>query len=315
MPLEVNKIYQGDSLQLLKEIKDDSISLSFWSPPYFVGKEYEKDLTYQDWVNLLQNTIKLHKKILKPGGFLVVNIADIVCFKDDSIPKYQSLNISKQRISVTREDVLRAKKEYPKYNRNQLAELLGCSEQTIDRRLNGNNIRGGKYQTMTRVHLVGDIVEKSGYDAGLYMYDRRIWKKDPSWQNSKWHGSSYRAIDEFEYLYVLWKPGQTIIDRSKITKDEWIEWGSRPVWNINSVRANNDHEAKFPEELAQRVIKLYSDKGEIVLDPFIGSGTTAVSAIKEERNFIGIELKNEFVKLSRKNVKKALEHSKQKSFI
>lgn len=110
MSLEINKVHKGNTLELLEEIDGDSISLSFWSPPYFVGKNYEKDLTYNDWVNLIQETIKLHKNILKPGGFLVVNIADILCFKDESIPKFQSLNVSRQRCSVTREDVLKAKK-------------------------------------------------------------------------------------------------------------------------------------------------------------------------------------------------------------
>ncbi len=203
MALDVNKIHKGSAPDLLREIEHNSIALSVWSPPYFVGKDYEKHLTYHDWVKLLENTIAAHFAILKPGAFLVVNIADILCFSDEIMPKFQSMNIGKHRSAVTKEEVMNAKEQYPHFSRHQLAELLGCSEQTIDRRLNGNNIRGGKYNTQTRVHLVGDIIEKAGYEAGLFLYDRRIWKKDPAWYSSKWHNSSYRAIDEFEYLYFL----------------------------------------------------------------------------------------------------------------
>ena len=124
---------------------------------------------------LLRDVIALHVPILKPGGFLAINIADILCFPDPHMPRIQAANPRRHRSAVTREDVLAAKAKYPHYNRYQLAELLGCSEQTIDRRLNGNNIRGGKYATQTRVKLVGGIIEQAALDAGLYLYDRRVW--------------------------------------------------------------------------------------------------------------------------------------------
>ncbi|HRF97887.1 MAG TPA: DNA methyltransferase, partial [Aggregatilineales bacterium] len=110
--------------------------------------------------------------------------------------------------------------------------------------------------------LIGGLIETAGKKAGFYLYDRRIWVKDPSWQNSKWHTLSYRAVDEFEYLYIFWKPGITTVDRNKLSREEWSKWGSRAVWHIPSVRANDDHEAKFPLELARRVIKLFSAKGD-----------------------------------------------------
>ena len=158
--VESNTIQEGDTRAIMKRIPDSSVALSFWSPPYFLGKDYEAGETYESWQKLLQETISLHMKVLKPGGFLVINIADILCFQDPQMPKIQALNVSKQRCKVTREMVLTAKENNPSFNRYQLAELLGCSEQTIDRRLNGNNIRGGKHQTQTRVKLVGGNLEK-----------------------------------------------------------------------------------------------------------------------------------------------------------
>jgi DNA modification methylase len=301
MSLEINQIYLGDARELLNQIEENSIACSVWSPPYHVGKDYEKDNSYEDWVNLLRDVIHLHYPILKPGGFLAINIADILAFPDPSMPRFQAMNLKRQRSTVTREDVVEAREAYPHYNRYQLAELLGCSEQTIDRRLNGNNIRGGKYTTQTRVHLVGGLIEEASSHAGLYLYDRRIWVKDPAWENSKWHTLSYRSVDEFEYIYIFWKPGQTTVNRDKLTSEEWGIWGSRAVWTIPSVRANNDHEAKFPLELPRRVIKLFTDRGDTVLDCFIGSGTTAIAAIREGRNYLGIEIMPQYVDLARTN--------------
>ena len=302
MSLEANNIYHGRSEIVMSEIASDSIAVSFWSPPYFVGKDYEKNETYESWQLMLQEVIRQHYRVLKPGGFLVINIADIRCFKDETIPKFQAMNISMQKSKITREMVLSAKKSHPEFNRNQLAELLGCSEQTIDRRLNGNNIRGGKYETQTRVNLVGGPLQTYAMASGLFLYDHRIWVKDPSWANSRWTSNSLKSVDEYEDLYIFWKPGQQIIDRNKLHPSEWKEWGSRAVWYIRSVRANDDHEAKFPLELASRVVRLFSNEDDIVLDPFMGSGTTAIAALSSNRQYIGIEKEKKYVLLAKNKV-------------
>ena len=301
--LAPNAIYHGDSQELLERIERESIALSIWSPPYYVGKEYEKDLSFEDWKSLLQKVIKLHFPIVKPGGFLVINIADILCFKDDTMPKIMAENISRRKINLTKEDILKVVQEHPNWNRYKLAEHFGCSEQTIDRRLNGNNIRGGKYQSQTRVYLVGDLIEKAAADAGFYLYDRRIWVKDAAWENSRWHTISYRSVDESEYIYIFWKPGITKVDRSRLTKQEWVNWGSRGVWEIPSVRSNSDHDSKFPVELPRRAIKLFTEPDEIVLDCFIGSGTTALAALSEGRRYIGIDKENRSVEIATEAVK------------
>lgn len=294
----LNRTTCADARSVLPKLDENSIALSVWSPPYHVGKDYEKNQSYEEWVALLQEVIALHQPILKEGSFLVINIADILCFQDDSMPRFMADVVSGKRSSVTREDVLVVMEAHPEWNRYQVAKALGCSEQTVDRRLHGNNIRGGKHAPQTRVQLVGDMVVQFAKESGLYLYDRRIWHKDAAWANSNWTTQSYRAVDEFEYLYFFWKPGITKVDRRRLTKKEWTEWGSRAVWEFPSVRVNDQHEAMFPLELPRRVIRLLTEPNEIVLDCFMGSGTTGVAALQEGRNFIGIEIEKKYADLA-----------------
>lgn len=284
-----DQVVSGDSRLVLQRLEANSVDLSFWSPPYHVGKSYEQGMKFEDWQLLLREVISAHARILRPGGFMVVNICDILCFSDPDLPRFQADNIRRKTHPVTREQVLSMQARHPHANRHELASLLGCSEQTVQRRLEGNNIRGGKHAASTRVLLTGCMVEEWAAEAGLYLYDRRIWHKDPCWANSRWHSTSYRAVDEFEHLYVFLSPGIVTYDRDRLTADEWSDWGSRGVWNIRSVRRNDRHEAEFPEELARRVVKLFSPPGGTVLDPFLGSGTTTAVARRLGRRWLGIE--------------------------
>ena len=300
--MDIDNIYHGDAQELLTEITPNSIALSFWSPPYFLGKDYELDETYDSWQLLLKNVIKQHYSILKPGGFMIINIADILSFKDENMPRIMGLNPSNRKCSVTKEQILKVIEEHPQYSRYELAAALNCSEQTIDRRLNGNNIRGGKYAVGTHVKLVGGNIEQYAYDVGLFLYDKRIWKKDPAWANCKWTTNTLKAVSETEDLYIFWKPGEYVINKDRLSEQEWKEWGYRQVWDIPSVRANNVHPAMFPLELAKRVIRLYTDEGDIVLDPFMGSGTTAIAAIETKRHYIGFDKCEKYVNLAKHNI-------------
>ncbi|MFN2502552.1 MAG: DNA methyltransferase [Pyrinomonadaceae bacterium] len=306
--LNADDVYQGDARHLLKLVAANSVAVSVWSPPYWVGKSYEENLSFDDWQELLSTVIAEHFRVIKPGGFLVINIADILCFKDIEMPRVQADVIHRKKVALTREEILSVLKKNPGLTRYDLAAHFGCSEQTIDRRLHGNNIRGGKHQTQTRVKIVGGLVEDWALAGGFYPYDRRIWVKDAAWENSRWASLSYRAVDEFEYIYIFWKPGITKYDRSRLSSDEWKNWGSRAVWHFNSVRANDDHEAKFPVELPVRIIRLFSDPGELILDCFLGSGSSAIAAIREQRKFIGIEIDPDAVSLAKNLIRRELEN-------
>ena len=304
--LSSNEIYQGDARELLRQVRPESVALGFWSPPYFVGKSYEADLDFTDWSDLMRQTIEGHFPVIVPGGFLAVNIADILAFEDPGMPRIQADNVSAKKVKITREQVLAAQRANPGFDKYRLAALLGCSEQTIDRRLKNNNVRGGKYAPQTRVKLTAGLVEQWAYDAGFYLYDRRVWVKDPAWENSRWHSLSYRAVDEFEHLLIFWKPGITVVNRERLEAGEWAEWGSRSVWGIPSVRSNSAHESQFPIELPRRMIRLLTEPDDLVLDCFVGSGTTALAAIELGRQFMGFDINSESVALAEKRVMEAL---------
>lgn len=88
-----NRILTGDARVRLAQLPEASVDLSFWSPPYYVGKSYERHLSFDDWRELLRDVIRCHRRIVKPGGFLVVNIGDILCFPDPAMPKFQANNV------------------------------------------------------------------------------------------------------------------------------------------------------------------------------------------------------------------------------
>lgn len=141
---------------------------------------------------------------------------------------------------------------------------------------------------------------------GAYLYARIIWEKDDPWANSshvsfhsKIQQCEYRILPAWEYVFVFRKGKEARKDKSPldgrwIDKEEWKEW-VHGVWKIRSVQRNDYHEAMFPEELVKRCIKMYSFPNDVVLDPFMGSGTVAVVSKKLERNYLGYELKQKHV--------------------
>jgi DNA modification methylase len=109
-----------------------------------------------------------------------------------------------------------------------------------------------------------------------------------------------------EYLLVFQKPINGLIDKivrgykDEIKQESLIqgEYDRTNVWNINP-ETNSAHPAAFPLELSDRCVKYYSYIGDIIFDPLIGSGTTALSAKKMKRNFIGFELSKKYCEIAK----------------
>jgi len=101
--------------------------------------------------------------------------------------------------------------------------------------------------------------------------------------------------NDVEYILMLRKPGgyrkPTDIQRqrSKMTKEEHARW-FRAFWNDIPGASTKDHPAPYPVDLAYRLVRMFSFVGDTVLDPFMGTGTTSIAAIRSGRNSIGIEI-------------------------
>lgn len=137
----------------------------------------------------------------------------------------------------------------------------------------------------------------------LRFYDMYIWERT-NWTKKLMFGSypyppNFYAQNYCEFIYVYVKEGKPVKrtreqkELSKLSQKEWLEYTSQ-IWRIpipsKSDPAYGIHPAIMPEEIAKRLIKLYSFVGDIVLDPFAGSGTTLAVAKKLGRRFIGYEL-------------------------
>jgi site-specific DNA-methyltransferase (adenine-specific) len=121
-----------------------------------------------------------------------------------------------------------------------------------------------------------------------------------SWQSAK----APRLRDLHEYLLVFAKEkfGRPDKGESDITRDEFMA-ATLSIWEINAESAKRvGHPAPFPVALAERVIRLYSYVGDVVLDPFMGSGTTAVAAVQNQRHYVGFDISAEYCTLAEERI-------------
>ena len=109
--------------------------------------------------------------------------------------------------------------------------------------------------------LTGPHLAAWAEEAGFHLYDQRIWHKDPCWKTTVGTPTPTGPWNEFEHVYIFWRPGVTEYDRDRLTPDEWSQWCSRGVWKYPPSDGTGRHEAEFPEELARRVIQLFSPPG------------------------------------------------------
>ena len=157
-------------------------------------------------------------------------------------------------------------------------------------------------------------------EIGFNMRGEIIWNKSAGAGVSTAWGSFQSASnpilrDIHEYILIFSKGDykrertkeELEIKKNTISKDNFTQW-TKSIWNISPESAKKiGHPAPFPEELPYRLIELFSFTEDIILDPFMGSGTTAVSALKNNRNFIGYEINNNYVKLANNRIKKVKE--------
>lgn len=236
----VDKLYCMSS-ERMSPVPDGSVALAFTSPPYNVGKEYDRDLSWTEYLRLIRNVGREVYRVLMPGGRYVVNIANI------GRKPYIPLHAWFYDIHLS----------------------IGFLPQ-------------------------GEIVwQKSTGANGSCAWGSWLSAKSPSLR------------DVHEYLLVFAKQSYARSDKgiSDISRDGFMA-STLSVWNIPPASAKRiGHPAPFPVALVERVIRLYSYVGDVVLDPFAGSGTTCVAAARNDRRYCGFDTKRTYCELAEKRLK------------
>ena len=236
------------SSERMEELPDNSIHLMVTSPPYNVGKEYDENLTLDEYRAFLKRVWSEVKRVLVPGGRACINIANL----------------------------------------------------------------GRKPYIPLHAFIIEDML-----DLGFLMRGEIIWNKgsssSPSTAWGTWLSAKNPTLrDVHEYILVFSKgtfSRENLGRKSTISRDEFLEF-TKSVWTFPAEPATKvGHPAPFPVELPYRLIQLYTFEGEIVLDPFMGSGQTGIAAIKTKRHYIGYEISEEYVKLAEKRIREFVSES------
>ena len=241
----LNTIIEG-SCENMKDIPNNSLHLMITSPPYNVSKEYDNDLSLNEYLDLLKNCFTEIYRVLVNGGRACINIANIG--RKPYIPL--SDYVSKIMIEI---------------GFNMRGEIIWNKSAGA-----GISTAWGSFQSASNP-ILRDVHEY------ILIFSKGNYKRE-------------RDKNEKEFRY------------DNISKEEFIEW-TKSIWTMNPESAKRiGHPAPFPEELPNRLIKLFSFTNDIVIDPFMGSGTTAIAAIKNNRNFIGYEINEEYINLANNRI-------------
>jgi DNA modification methylase len=243
-----NTVVQGDVRKILKVVPDESIHLTFTSPPYYNARDYSIYESYIAYLDFLSEVFAEVYRVTKEGRFLIVNTSPII------IPRVSRAHASKR---------------YP-IPFDLHARLVDQGWEFID------DIVWLKPETSVKNRNAGFLQHRKplGYKPNAVTEYLMVYRK-----------ASDRLLDWNMKQYDL-----QIIEDSKIKG----EYETSNVWKIDPTY-DRTHSAVFPLELCNRVIKYYSYIGDLVFDPFGGSGTFGRSAQKLDRFFFLTEQEEKYV--------------------
>ena len=186
----------------------------------------------------------------------------------------------------------------------------------------GNATHFKRRVTHTVISDLENFMHSTGkmFTFALYIWDKRKIARFSSFGSYPYPTNIFSTFP-YEWIIVFCKEGKRppvsdeIKVKSKLTHEEWANWAINSFWEMQPAKAKSEgHPAPFPKELPHRLIKLYSFYGDTVLDPFMGTGTTAEAAIELGRNAVGYEINDEYIPLIKNKVARALNQHEQLSF-
>jgi adenine-specific DNA-methyltransferase len=242
----INQIHNIDCLQGLKQIKDESVDLVVTSPPYNIGKPYEKKLDIYDYIQQQEKVIKECSRILKDTGSICWQVGYYV--SHGAVYPLDSLLFNK----FIRNWLI---------PRNRIIWTFGHG-------LHAKRRLSGRHEVVSWWTKTDDYI--------FNLDPIRVPQKYP---NKK----AYKGAN-----------------KGKLSGNPL---GKNPgdVWDITNVKANHGektaHPCQFPEALIERLVLALTNRGALVVDPFMGSGTTAVVCKRLGRDFIGFELVEDYIKI------------------
>jgi DNA modification methylase len=267
--LEMDRIIQGNSLTSLKALPDSCINLIFTSPPYADNrKNTYKGIPIKEYVNWFLPISSELKRVLKNDGTFVLNIKERT--EDGERQTYVIeliLEMRRQGWLWTEEYIWHKKNCYPGKWPNRFRDAW-------ERCLQFNKQKKFKMYQEAVMIPIGD-----------------------------WSKKRLAKLNETDLIR----------DESKVGSgfgknvSNWL--GRQFVYPTNVLHlatecANRGHSASFPVSLPTWFIKLFTQEGDIVLDPFIGSGTTAIACLDQNRHYIGIEAMDSYYKLAYESIEK-----------
>lgn len=267
MNLEANKIYQGDSLDLLKQLPDNSIDLVITSPPYADLKVYidNPGILADDYVEWFIPYCKEIERVIKPTGSFILNINDKV------------------------EDGFR----HP-YVFDLISQMHKRTQLKMFERLFWNKMKGlpNRSRFGDRVEYLFWFAKEKGF---YFDIDQMRTEYSPK--------SIQRMKNPLKKRFARTEENQN--------SNEYKEWkpnpgGALPTTLVNisseSKRVADTHVAVYPVELAKYFIKGSTKPGDLVLDPFMGTGTTAVASKELGRDYIGFEMQPTYIDVANKRI-------------
>jgi len=272
-----SKIINSDCIEGLKQIERNSVQTCITSPPYWQLRDYgQKDQlgtekTPEEFVARMVQIFREVRDVLRDDGTIWINLGDTFCGGGGYCPTAPS-NQAGSKQSTNRGVKAKPRPVPPGF---KAKDLVG----------------------------IPWMVAMALRSEGWYLRADIIWEKS----NGMPEAVKDRPTRCHEYVFLLTKNPHYFYN-SEAIKEEKTEGANkrnkRSVWKINQKPYAGAHFAVFPEELVKTCMLAGSKEGDLVLDPFVGSGTTGAVANKLKRNFIGIDLNPDYCIMAEERIKK-----------